>query len=275
MDATLTADIASHYGRADLLQTIESALRAAGKSPDSIVPDDLAPLDQFHTRGRQATLDLARLADLTGREAVLDLGGGLGGPARTLASSLGCHVTVLDLTPEFCRAGEELTRWLGLGDRVAFRVGDALEAPFPDGSFDLVWTQHSSMNIPDKPRLYAEAHRLLRPGGRLAIHEIAGSPGEPHDYPVPWASTRELSFLLPEADLRATIREAGFEERAWVDLTESSLAWVVERVAAWGAAPVGLHALLGPGAIKAFDNLRRGLAAGRLRVIEAVFVRAG
>jgi SAM-dependent methyltransferase len=268
------SQIAAHYGRPGLIDAIAAALAAAGTPREGLRPDDLAAIDQFHTRGREATLDLARLAGLTGGEEVLDLGGGLGGPARTLAAMLGCQVTVLDLTPEFCEAGEELTRWVGLSDRVTFRQGDALEPPFPAGRFDVVWTQHSSMNIPDKPRLFSAAHRMLRPGGRLAIHEIAAGPGEPVEFPVPWASRPEVSFLLPEAELRAAIGGAGFHERLWLDLTELSLAWVDGRITAASAAPLGLHLLLGENTRAAFGNVRRGLAEQRLRVVEAVFDRS-
>ncbi len=273
MDTSPASQVAAHYGRQGILESIRTALGAAGLSADALRPDDLAPVDQFHTRGREATLDLARLAGLTGREQILDLGGGLGGPARTLAGTLGCHVTVLDLTPEFCQAGEEITRWLGLSDRVSFRVGDALDLPFDASRFDVVWTQHSSMNIPDKRRVYTEARRVLQSGGRLAIHEIAAGAGGPVDFPVPWAPRAELSFLLPEPDLRAVIREAGFRERTWMDVTEPSLVWVDARLAAsaGGLPPLGLHVLLGPDARAAFTNSRRGLADGRLRVVEAVF----
>jgi MPBQ/MSBQ methyltransferase len=276
---TTPTGVAAHYGRRDLLDRLRAAVAAAGLSWDSLRPEDLAPIDQFHTRGREATLELARLADVSASQAVLDVGGGLGGPARTLASATGCQVTVLDLTPEFCEAGEELTRCTGLTDQVRFQVGDALALPFPDRAFDLVWTQHSSMNIPDKPRLYGEISRVIRPGGRLALHEIAGGPGGPVTFPVPWASRAELSFLLPEPELRARVREAGLREVLWQDLTAASLAWVEARLAAaaGGAGnppPLGLHVLLGTDVREALSNLREGLAEQRLRVVEAVFERS-
>jgi MPBQ/MSBQ methyltransferase len=274
---TTPAGVAAHYGRNDLLDRLRQAVAAAGLSWETLRPEDLAPIDQLHTRGRDATVELAGLAGLSAGQSVLDVGGGLGGPARTLAALFGCQVTVLDLTPEFCEAGEELTRRTGLTDQVRFQVGDALALPFPDRAFDLVWSQHSSMNIPDKPRLYAEIRRVIRPGGRLALHEIAAGPGGPITFPVPWASRAELSFLLPEPELRARIREAGLRERVWRDLSDVSLAWVESRLAAGAAPPaggppaLGLHMLPGPEVRLAFTNLRDGLAQQRLRVIEAVF----
>ncbi len=168
-----------HYGRGNLTGRILEALRDSGKDPKSLDAEDLSPIDHFHTGGRRATLILAHLAGITSGMRVLDVGGGLGGPARALASEFGCTVEVLDITQEFCRAGEMLTKRTGLGDLVSFRYGSALEMPYPDASFDFVWTQHSSMNIADKERLYQEIHRVLRPGGSLAMHEIMAGPNSP------------------------------------------------------------------------------------------------
>jgi SAM-dependent methyltransferase len=186
-----------HYGRSDLAAKILEALRAAGKDPDALTLEDLAPIDQLHARGAQATRQLARLASITTVMRVLDVGGGLGDPARTLASEFGCTVEVLDVTEEFCRAGEVLTAKAGLDDRVSFRQGSALEMPYPNATLELGWTQHSSMNIPDKERLYAEIQRMLSPGGRLALHEILAGPLSPIHLPVPWARDPALSHLLP------------------------------------------------------------------------------
>src|ERR671916_259101 len=224
--------VGEHYGRGDLAARILEALRAAGKDPDDLTTEDLAPVDQFHIRGREATLELAHRADITSGTRALDVGGGLGGPARTLASEFGCTVEVLDITEEYCRAGEVLTARTGLGDLVSFRHGSALEMPYQDASFDVVWTQHSSMNIADKERLYKEIHRVLRPGGRLALHEIMAGPTSPIHFPVPWARDPSISHLQPPEMVRSLIATTGFHESSWVDETASATEWFQQRLSA-------------------------------------------
>lgn len=267
----------AHYGRDDLTGRILGALRAAGMDTDALEAGDLAPLDQFHTRGRRATLDLARLAGVSSGMRVLDVGGGLGGPARTLAKEFGCSVEVLDVTEEFCRAGAALTARLGLDGLVSFRHGSALDIPHQDASFDLAWTQHSSMNIADKERLYAEVHRILRPGGRLAMHEIMAGPVSPVRFPVPWAREPSISHLQDPETVRARISAAGFTELAWIDETPSAAEWFAERAAASPSEdppPLGLHLLLGDDFTEMLRNQARNLREDRIAVIRAVFARA-
>ena len=206
------APAAAHYDRSDIGQRIFEGLRAAGADPEAPTLDDLAPVEHFHTRARGASLDLLRLAALDPGDRVLDLGGGIGGGARLLAAEAGCRVTVLDLTEAYVEVGRDLTRRTGLEDRVEFVHGDALAAPFADGAFDGVWTQHASMNIADKDALYAEARRVLRAGGTLAIHEVMAGPGGPIHLPVPWARDPADSHLRPAEDVRATIAALGFGE---------------------------------------------------------------
>jgi ubiquinone/menaquinone biosynthesis C-methylase UbiE len=270
--------VSEHYGRGDLAAVILAALYEAGKDPDSITAQDLAPVDQLHTRGKDATLELARLAGMTPKMRVLDVGGGLGGPARTLASEIGCSVEVLDVTEEFCRAGEMLTTQTGLGDLVSFRHASALDMPHQDASFDAVWMQHSSMNIADKERLYAEIQRVLRPGGQLALHEIMAGPVAPIHFPVPWASGPEINFLRPPEVVRTLITVIGFEESAWIDETASAVRWFKERLAAADAAsgelpPLGLHLVLGADLGQMFRNLARNLQEDRVVVVQGVFER--
>lgn len=264
--------VGEHYGHPGLTAAIISALRAAGKDPDALTTEDLAPVDQFHTRGRPATLDLARRAGIASGMRVLDVGGGLGGPARTLAAEFGCRVTVVDLTEEFCRVGALLTERTRLADRVEFRHGDALRLPVKNGEFDVVWTQHSSMNVADKAGLSRELFRALRPGGRLAMHEILAGPEAPVHFPVPWASEPSLSHLETPAAARARLTAAGFTETAWTDRSAESIAWFRERL---GQPPavLGLHLVLGPDAPAMLRNILRNLDERRVVVAEAVFHR--
>ena len=186
----------------------------AGRTPcDELRYEDVGSVDHFHGGALAATRALAQLGELTAGEQVLDMGGGFGGPARTLAAEYGCHVTVLDPTEPFIRAGQALTERLGLQDAVQFFLGSGLDMPFADEHFDVVWTQNASMNIPDKARLVAEQRRVLRPGGRLVFQEIFAGPGGDLLCPVPWARDPATSFLVPPEQVRTLLREAGFEER--------------------------------------------------------------
>lgn len=211
--------MSDHWGREGLAESILEALTRAGKSLDALTIDDLAVTDQFHGGGKPATLRLARLFGARAGLRVLDVGGGLGGPARTLAVEFGCHVTVIDLTDSYVRAARMLTARLGLQDRVDHQVGNALDLPFDDGAFDVVWTQNSGMNISDKERLYAGFHRVVRSGGLLALQEPMAGPAQPPEFPLMWASDPATSFLRSPAEMRALIARAGFVERAWDDVT--------------------------------------------------------
>ena len=164
-----------------------------------------------------------------------------------------------------------------LTDQVQFKVGDALAMPFGDGSFDAAWTQHSTMNINDKETLYAEIHRVVRPGGRLAFHEIMAGPEQPILFPVPWAPEPAISFLHPPAEIRVLLQTLGFREIVWKDTSSEAISWFKERVAAAQSAQsaphLGLHLLLGAPAGQMFKNVLVNLEEGRVRTIQAVFER--
>jgi ubiquinone/menaquinone biosynthesis C-methylase UbiE len=211
--------MSDYWGRDRLADAILTALAAAGKDLQRLTVDDLAVSDHFHSGGKPATVRLARLVGARAGLRVLDVGGGLGGPARTLAAEYGCDVTVIDLTESYVQAARTLTARLGLAERVRHDVGDALALPYPDASFDVVWTQNSGMNIADKRRLYAGFHRVLRPGGRLALQEPMAGPVQPCVFPLMWAPDAATSFLLTAEAMRGLITEAGFVERAWDDVT--------------------------------------------------------
>jgi len=270
----VTADpdrIAQYWGREHLAEAILAALTARGVSLDALTVDALAPVDQFHGGGKPVTGRLARLAAIRPGTRVLDVGGGFGGPARTLAVEFGCHVTGIDLTDSYVRAAKVLTARMGLEDRVTHQVGDALALPFPDGAFDLVWTQNSGMNIVDKERLYAGFHRVLRPGGRLALQEPMAGPVQPVVYPVMWARDPSTSFLRAPEAMRAVIEAAGFQVRAWEDMTGETTGLAT-------GATVPAHSIQRLVMGDAIDAIiaagHRNRAEGRVVSIQAVFERA-
>lgn len=259
--------IQTHYSRADLGEVILAALEKAGKDVNRLTPEDLAPIDEFHIRGRAATLELARAAGLDATKRILDVGSGVGGTSRCLAKEFGCRVTGIDLTDEYCRAAAMLSARIGLSHLVDFRQGDATELPFDDQTFDVVWTEHAAMNIPDKTRLYREMHRVLKPGGTLAIYDVLAGPSGPVLFPVPWARTSDSSFLVQPNELRKLLAEAGFTVTDWSDTTEAARAWFVslaERIRKEGFPPLGFHVLLGTDFQAMAQNQGRNLQEGRI-----------
>jgi sarcosine/dimethylglycine N-methyltransferase len=260
----------AHWGRSDLDRAIDEALVGAGKNLDALTIHDLAPVDQFHGGGKASTDRLARLARLAPGMRVLDVGGGFGGPARTLAVEHGCVVTVVDLTESYVRAGQRLTAGLGLADRVSHRVGDALALDMGAETFDVLWTQNSGMNIAAKEQLYAGFARLLPQGGLLAIQEPMAGPRQPPIFPLMWARDATTSFLRPPTEMRALIESAGFHVRAWADVT-------AELVGPSTGAAVPAHSIARIVMGDAVDDItragQRNRDEGRVVMIQAVFER--
>jgi len=273
MQTGVNEAIQTHYARADLGDVILAALEKAGKDVNRLTPEDLAPIDQFHIRGRTATLELAQAAGLDAAKYVLDVGSGVGGTSRCLAKEFGCRVTGIDLTEEYCRAATMLTAKTGLAHLVDYRQGDATKLPFDDQAFDVVWTEHVAMNIPDKTRLYKEMHRVLKPGGTLAIYDVLAGPSGPVLFPVPWARTPDTSFLVQPNELRKLLEGAGFTVTDWSDTTEAARAWFVslaEKIRKEGFPSLGFHVLLGADFKVMAQNQGRNLQEARIVLAQIV-----
>ncbi len=271
-----TASVQRHYTRSDLADRIFDALRRAGADLDALRVDDLGPIDEFHIRGREATTELADLGALSPGTSVLDVGCGIGGPSRALAVGYGCRVTGIDLVSEYCRVAELLALRACRDQWVRYAQASALDLPFADGTFDVAWTQHASMNIEDKPRLYGEMFRVVKPGGRLLLYDIVSGPGGPIHFPVPWAGEPAISFLISAEQVGDGLRGAGFEVTTWQDLTEPSREWFQKmgaRAREPGAPPSGPGILLGSVWETMTSNMVTNFEERRVGVVRAVLSR--
>lgn len=268
--------VAQHYGSTGIADRVLAALREAKGADAPVTPEALAPFDQFHGRGVIATEELVALLKPQASERLLDIGSGLGGPARWIAAKFGCHITGVDLTPEFCAAAEALNAAAGMMDRVTIRNGSALDLPVSDGTFDAAYSQNVIMNIADKRRFYREAFRALRPGGRLALSNLcAGANGDPR-YPVPWAMSAETSFLATKDEMRADLLAAGFEIAHFEDTTAAAVEMqrrARERVERGERLRIAVQIIMGERAREMQINTARNVEEGRVATIEALVTK--
>jgi SAM-dependent methyltransferase len=268
-----TTTVREHYSPTDLTGRIRSALTPIAPEGQTLTIAQLAPLDQFHTRGILATAELAGAAELDPSTRVLDLGCGIGGPARYLAATFGCKVTGVDLSPGFIDAAAYLTARCGQSDRVTFQVGDALHLPFQGAAFDVVFLQHVAMNIKDRAALYAEVRRMLPPGGRFVTYDVVLRESDVI-YPAPWARDAATSFLLSEDDTRTALERAGFKAVFWRDDTGIALDWFKAAMAGSPPGGLSLAVVMGPEFQTMAGNLARNLRENRLGVLSAVLIRS-
>ena len=268
--------INEHYGVSGILNSILDGLESSGKDLHRLELNDLAPIDEFHTRGKESTIEIANLAKLQPHHKVLDVGCGLGGSARYIANEYGCSVVGIDLTDEYVDVAKKLTEFVKLSDKVSFKQGSAIELPFPSENFDIVWTEHTQMNISDKEKFYGEMSRVLKPKGRLVFHDIFfGDTSSPY-YPTPWAEHDSLSSLCTQEEAKSAIQQSNFVIKEWNDKSEQSLEFfkeAIKKTEKSGPPLLGFHLLMGKTAKTKLLNIARNLEENRTSVVMGTAVK--
>ena len=266
--------LTEHYTHGDLLGAIYAGVAALGKTPDSVTIDDLAPVDEFHIGGRQASEDFLDQLNLSEADHVLDVGCGLGGASRFVASRYRSRVTGIDLTAEYVDTGQALCAWLRLDDRITLRQGSALSMPFEDSAFDGGYMMHVGMNIEDKAGLYSEVYRVLRPGTSFGVYDVMRVGDGELTYPVPWATTSDASAVASPEQYKQALQHAGFAITAERNRRDFALAFFeqlrAKAAATNGPPPLGLHILMGDSAVTKVQNMIENVSAGRVAPVELI-----
>jgi ubiquinone/menaquinone biosynthesis C-methylase UbiE len=275
---TAIKEITEHYTQTDLSTKILTELKLAGKDVNALTREDIVSFDEFHIRGRDATREIGKLADVQPGTKVLDIGCGIGGAARTLMTEFDCQVTGVDLVEEYIEAARMLNTRIGLDEKILFKQSNAIQLPFDDDSFDVVFSQHITMNIKDKGRLAQEVRRVLRPGGRFVLYEICAGSIAPLHFPLPWASDSAINYLIEPQRLRQKLEKEGFKTIEWRDVTIPSLSWNQEMVSdmvqrpASAPPPLGLNLLMGASTAMKMENMMKNIQEDRIRVIQGVLI---
>lgn len=265
--------IAEHWGRGDVYALILAALKKMAKPLEGLTLEDLAPVDHFHARGLPATVELADRLHIRAGQHIVDIGCGLGGPARYMAKRFNCHVSGVDITEPFVQAGNKLSALLGMEGRVTIEHGDGQRLPYPEARFDGAYTQHVTMNVADRPAFFSEAFRVLKPGAFFALTEHGlGPKGDVH-HPVPWSEDGRGEYLVTPSETRVLLQGAGFQD---IDIEDTGTRYVagyrmsLEKAEKGALPPLGLHLLMGETALQKMRNSARNIEEGRTHPIQVV-----
>jgi len=265
------SSLETHYAVSDIEERILEGLRAAGLNPDQrLSPHELGALDHFHTGGIQASRELLEMAQLQADDCVLDIGAGLAGCARLIAAEHGCSVDCIEMSTDYCIGATLLNQLTGLEDKIRMQQGSALELPYPDDTFDVVWMQNVGMNIADKQTLYREIARVLKPNGRFAFQEVAAGSNSMRYFPVPWATEPADNFILTMDELNSILAECGFRTDRFEDVSDAHLSTNVANSTPSPQGQLGLSVYVDDLAVKA-GNARRSLEEDQIRYVRGVF----
>lgn len=271
------AQVSDHYTHGGLLDAVRAAIHQIGKTAENVTVEDLAGVDEFHIGGRPASVDFFRCLGLASSDHALDVGCGLGGPARTAAVTAGCQVTGVDLTAEFVDTGGTLCDWLGLADWVRLRCASALDMPFEDAAFTAAYMMHVGMNIADKTALFKEVHRVLRPGAKFGVYDVMRTGSGDLSFPKPWATTATTSFVAAPDDYERALAAAGLRVVAREDRRDFALAFFAEMQKrarqACGPPPLGVHVVMGHGAADKIENMVADIQNGLIAPVKIIAVK--
>ena len=269
----LNQNIESHYLKEGLYEDIINRLKEQNIALDHVKRSDIAGTDEFHVRGAAVSKELANTIDLNGLN-VLDVGCGLGGPCRMLADEYNCQATGIDLSNEYIRTANKLSELVNLHNKTTFIQGNATELPFEDNTFDVVWTQHVQMNIPDKKKFYSEINRVLKLGGHFLFYDILKKGNGKVNYPMPWASDSNLSFLCKAEEMNYFLESLGLTKKQSTNQTQAGIDFfdaLVNRLKEFGPPKIGLNVLMGETTKPKLMNLLTHLKNGELELKSGVY----
>ncbi len=270
-------EVADHYTHGSLVDVIEDGFNRQGRSISDISLDDMSVIDEFHIGGRQASEGFLSQLQLKEQSLVLDVGCGLGGPARFVADRFGCSVSGIDLTAEYVDTGNVISNWVGLDKKVILQQGSALRLPFPEGQFDAAYMMHVGMNITDKASLFSEVFRILKPHGKFGVYDVMQVGEGDMGYPAPWAASANTSSLVSPEQYQAGLEKAGFKilaKRERGDFAIDFFEAMKRKMSEATEDPVlGLHVLMGADAKDKVANVLKSIKAGIIAPVEVIAER--